>query len=372
MMKLLRLLFQFLFLGILILIGVCALFTIRFSSSQIQVDAVAPIVIPEQSIKNISRAIQIPTISAPRRADTTNLLTLDTLIQQTYPRLDTLLERLPVAPLSLVWKWPGKNPKLTPILLMGHVDVVSVEQSSLSQWVNPPFSGAIEDDYLWGRGTLDDKLAVFSILEAVEGLLAEDYQPERTVYLAFGHDEEVGGTNGAVKIASYFEQQGIQFEYILDEASVVLEEALPGLEAPVALIGVTEKGFATLTLTAQLEQGGHSSMPPQETAIGLLSKAITTLEKNPFPAHFEGPTLEMLQRAGPEMNWLYKTIFANLWLTQGLLIHQFSSQPTVPMPFCVPLRLQRCSEAVSNLMFYQPVLPAKSILGSCLERISIL
>lgn len=328
MKKLLRRFLQFLLLGLLIIIGICTLNAIRFSSKQILVDPIESFPIEEQSIQNIAQAIQIPTISSPVRADTSNLLKLDTFIRGMYPGIDTMLERLPVSALSQVFKWPGKNPKLSPILLMGHIDVVPVEQSALDDWLYPPFSGAIEDGYLWGRGTLDDKLAVFSILEAVERLLEEEYQPERTVYLAFGHDEEVGGEQGAIKIAQYFEKQGIQFEYILDEASVVLEEALPGLEAPVALIGVTEKGYATVTLTAQLEQGGHSSMPPNETAIGVLSQAINKLEKHPFPAHFDGATLDMLNRAGPEMSLLYKTIFANLWLTKGLLVSQFSTQPT--------------------------------------------
>lgn len=210
---------------------------------------------------------------------------------------------------------------------MGHLDVVPVEGKSEHQWTEQPFSGKVQDGYIWGRGALDDKSSVFGILEAVELLLQKNYAPERTVYLAFGHDEEVSGINGAIRIAAWLQQQGVQAEYVLDEGLVVLEQALPGLEQPLAMIGVAEKGYTTLRLTAKLPEGGHSSMPPQGTAIGILSQALVTLENEPFPAKIDGATAGLLRYAGPE-TWLpYKVLFANLWLTGGVLMGQLGKEP---------------------------------------------
>ena len=211
---------------------------------------------------------------------------------------------------------------------MGHSDVVPVEGESLKQWTENPYGGKISEGYIWGRGTLDDKVNIVGILEATERLLLEDYQPMRTVYFAFGHDEEVGGINGAAAIARRFKQQGIEFEYIMDEGMVILEKAMPGLDPTVALIGIAEKGYTTLELTAQLEKGGHSSMPPKTTAIGLLAESIKKLENQPFPASVQGPTKLLFDYVGPEMTWPNKAVFANLWLFEPVLLGQLSKAPT--------------------------------------------
>ena len=158
-------------------------------------------------------------------------------------------------------------------------------------------------------------------------LLETDYVPERTIYIAFGHDEEVSGLNGAQAIAKKFAQQKIEFEFVLDEGSIIVENAVTGLPKPLALIGVAEKGYTTMTLTANLEDGGHSSMPPAETAVGVLSKAIYALQEHPFPAKIDGAVENMFDHIGPEMGTFNKVLFANLWLTEGLILGQFSKSP---------------------------------------------
>lgn len=326
MRKLVRLILRLAIFAFVIIAGVATVKTVGFTSKQIPVEPVEPIAIPESAIEHLAKAVQIPTVSEENKVDTTALLNLDTLIQQAFPNVDSLLEKTYVNRFSLVYKWAGRNPKLPPVLLMGHMDVVPVE--SEAAWSVPPFSGEVRDGYIWGRGTMDDKLNVFGILEATEMLLKEDYQPERTVYFAFGHDEEISGEHGAKAIAAKFEQQGIQFEYVLDEGQLIVENALPGLDAPLGMIGVAEKGYVTLNLTAKLEEGGHSSMPPKETAIGVLSKAIVKLQENPFPGKIDGATKGLLHHAGPEMNFPYNVLFANLWLTEGLLKNIFSDKPS--------------------------------------------
>ena len=324
MKKLLRLLLRLFLFSLVILAGIFTLNTIGFTSKQVKVEPVQKMEISEKVVSRLSKALQCPTVSYNHKIDTAAFLNLDTLLQASFPLVDSFLERETVNKYSFIYKWQGRNTKLSPILLMGHLDVVPVEESRLSDWEAPPFSGKIIDGNIYGRGTLDDKMSVMGLLEAVEILLKENYTPNRTVYLAFGHDEEVSGKNGAGAIAEKFKERKIDFEYVLDEGGMTLNNAMPGLDAPLAMIGIAEKGYVTLSLTAQLQNGGHSSMPPSQTAIGMLSEAIHKLQQNPFPAKIDGAVGALLNHVGPEMNLFNKVIFANSWLTEDLLIGQFS------------------------------------------------
>lgn len=327
MKRLLRLLFRLLLIALLVMAVIFTYNTITFSSKQIVVEPVAPINIDDAAVERLASAIRIPTISYEDHIDTAAFRLLDTFIVNSYPLVDSMLEKEQVNTFSYIWKWPGQNARLAPILLMGHMDVVDVENEGQG-WSVPPFSGTIQDGYLWGRGTLDDKLAICGLLEAVEMLLSVDYTPQRTVYLAFGHDEEVGGDNGAKAMADIFKRRDIEFEFVLDEGSLIVEEALPGCDPPVALIGLSEKGYVTVDLTAQVTSGGHSSMPGRASAINLLSEAIVQLRDQPSPAKIDGPVKAMFEHIGPEMDFFNKVIFANLNWTEGLVINQMSASPT--------------------------------------------
>jgi carboxypeptidase PM20D1 len=188
------------------------------------------------------------------------------------------------------------------MLLMGHMDVVPPDAPTERQWTHPPFAGQIADGYIWGRGTMDDKVSVLGILEAVEYLLSAGFQPQRTLYLAFGHDEEIGGQNGAGKIAELLGARGVELDYVLDEGMNVVDGIIPGIAAPAALIGIAEKGYLSLDLSVQTA-GGQSSIPPVDTAIGIISRALQRLEAAPFPARLSGSTRQMLEFLGPEMAW---------------------------------------------------------------------
>lgn len=298
---------------------------IRFSSRQIVVEPIERVAVSPEAGGRLSAAVRLATISSPEGIDTSAFLALDTLIRSSFPLVDSLLERLEVTPFSQVWRWDGQQSSMAPILLLAHLDVVPAEEEATQNWRYAPFSGQIADGYIWGRGTLDDKVSAFAILEAIEQLLREDYRPNRTIYLAFGHDEEVSGLAGAQTISNFFAQQHIRFEYILDEGQLILNNALAGLDPPLAMIGVAEKGFLTLDLKVELEAGGHSSMPPPATAIGILARAINRLQEQPVPARIDGATRGLFEFIGPEMSPLYKTLFANLWLTESLLIKQLSA-----------------------------------------------
>ena len=301
---------------------------LSFSSKQVKANQVDLLNIPENIIEHFQEAIKYKTVSLPGKIDTLEQQAFLAFLDKAFPFVDSLMKHDDINQFSRLYHWRGSNSKEDPILLLGHMDVVPVEDFQLEDWESPPFSGSKKDGFIYGRGSLDDKVNVIGILSAVELLLRQGFQPNRSVYFAFGHDEEIGGQNGAKAIASLLADQGLKFEYILDEGSIILEKALPGLKAPVALIGTAEKGYVTITLTAELEEGGHSSMPPETTAIGLLSEAITNLKRNPKELRLEGPARELLSFVGPEMSQPYRAVFANTWLTAPLIKKQFSSRPT--------------------------------------------
>lgn len=317
---------RFLLFILVILLGIITIKTLQFSSKQLNEPPVTDLVIPKGAVERLSLGIQIPTVSYQNSSEDGPFLALDSLIKSLYPLVDSLLEQKRFDR-GTIYTWPGKNAHLDPAMLMAHLDVVPVEAGTESDWTYPPFSGKIADGYIWGRGSLDDKSMAFGILEAVEMMLKDGFQPDRTLIIAFGKDEELGGLEGAKVMAEYLENQGVELAFVLDEGHIIMEEALSFLDPPLAMIGIAEKGYTTLTLTAIVE-GGHSSMPPKETAIGLLSKSIHRLEQNPFPAALGGATKKMFEYIGPEANPPYNAIFANLWLTKPLLISTLGAQPT--------------------------------------------
>src|SRR5262249_39731920 len=154
---------------------------------------------------------------------------------------------------SLLYQWKGQG-EGKPIVLLAHLDVVPVEASAQNTWTQPPFSGAIADGFVWGRGTLDDKSSALAILEAVEYLLGAGFEPARTVYIAFGHDEEVSGRHGAQAMAARLRERGVEAEFVLDEGAM-LEGLVPGIAAPVAAVGIGEKGYLSVELTST-DSGG--------------------------------------------------------------------------------------------------------------------
>lgn len=313
---------------LLVLVAVAAN-TWLFSSKQVQVQPVTIAVDTQAVAQRLSQSITFPTISHehPKQFDPKPFVGFHQFLQQTYPRVHQHLKREMVNQYSALYTWTGTDPKLQPYLLMGHLDVVPVAPGTEKDWKYPPFSGKIAEGAIWGRGTLDDKCAVLGILEAVEALLQQGYRPKRTVYLAFGHDEEISGKQGAQAIAALLKQRGIKLAYVLDEGMVIVHGIVPGIKKPTALIGLAEKGYLTVQLSVK-GTGGHSSMPPKQTAIGVLSSAIHRLERNQMPAHYHGPTAEMFTYLGPEMALGLKMVFANLWLFRPLVKRILAAKPS--------------------------------------------
>ncbi|GAM17884.1 hypothetical protein SAMD00019534_010590 [Acytostelium subglobosum LB1] len=242
---------------------------------------------PNIIAQNLANAIKFPTISQSLDSEIPTNYTpytqFITYLETTYPLVHTKLNRTVVNQYSLLFEWKGRNRRLKPIFINGHYDVVPVEPS---QWSVDPFGGVILNGTIWGRGAIDNKLIVIAALEAVESLLLKSFIPERTVFLAFGHDEEIGGNDGHKKISELVQSRNITAEMIIDEGLPIMAPGfLPGLiTQTTAMVGVFEKGYIFYNITAK-GQGGHSSMPPStQSPIGILSKAITTLESNQLPA----------------------------------------------------------------------------------------
>ncbi|HEY7213736.1 MAG TPA: M20 family peptidase [Thermoanaerobaculia bacterium] len=321
--------FAILGLVLAVLVIVLVLRTALVKSRQIRAAPVNDLAIDSRAAAGrLAGAIRFPTVSHEdgRNVEAAAFRGLHEYLQRNFPRVHAALTRETVAGYSLLYTWKGSDPGLAPILLMSHQDVVPVEPGTEKDWTHPAFSGLIDGGYVWGRGTLDDKVGVLAILEAAETLLARGFQPQRTVYFAFGHDEEVSGVKGAAAIASLLERRGVRPELILDEGGVIAEGMVPGVARPVALISTAEKGYVSVELVAE-DAGGHSSMPPRHGAIGKLAAAIERLEDNPMPARIDGATERSFEYLAPEMPFGPRLVLANLWLFDPLAKRQFAADP---------------------------------------------
>jgi carboxypeptidase PM20D1 len=279
--------------------------------------------------QRLSQAIALETIADPDpdKVDLAPFQALHRHLEASFPRTHASLKREVIHGGSLLFTWEGRDKEAAAGLLAAHLDVVPVEPGTQERWTHPPFSGAIEDGFIWGRGAMDDKFSALAILEAVEHLLVSGFQPAHTLYLAFGHDEEVGGHRGAEAMSQQLQARGVKLDWVLDEGLVITEGIVPGLESPAALVGVAHKGYLSLELVARSE-GGHSSMPPRETAVGILSHALARLEDHPMPARLDGAAEGTFRALGPEMPFLQKLAFANLWLLRPVVIGQLTNDPS--------------------------------------------
>ncbi|MCP4133984.1 MAG: M20 family peptidase [bacterium] len=297
--------------------------TLLYSSRQISVKEKSTVSVDEQQAAlHLSGAVQIRSITD---SDKKFFYEFHSYLEKTYPQAHSVLKKEIVSELSLIYKWQGSDPGLKPVLLMSHLDVVPVEKGTEKDWKYPAFSGTIAEGFIWGRGTLDIKSGVIGIMEALENLAAKGFTPKRTIYLSFGHDEETGGLAGNKVISALFKSRNIRFSVVLDEGGIIIDKLMPGLDSPVSLVGIVEKGYLTLTFTAT-GAGGHSSMPPKQTTVGRLAAAIHKLEENPFPADIAGPTESMLRFVGPEMPLSKRFVFANLWFFKPLVLNKLTEK----------------------------------------------
>ncbi|MGH6646257.1 M20 family peptidase [Aquabacterium sp.] len=301
--------------------------TWRFPSRQIQVEPRPGVAVDAAAAaQRLSAAVQLHTVWSATDANTAAFEALRQLIQTSYPAAHATLTRQVIGKHALLYTWPGTDPQAKPIALLAHQDVVSVAPGTDKDWQVPPFSGAVEGGFIWGRGTWDDKSSVMAIMEAVESLVKAGFTPRQTIYLLFNADEEVGGDEGAAQVAKQWREQGIKLDFLLDEGMVITHGLVPGVKAPVALVGMSQKGYLTLKLTAK-GQPGHSSQPPKRHAIGVLAEALQRLDAKPLPGRLQGLPREMMESVAAEASGPMRVVLSNLWLTRPLVERELAKTP---------------------------------------------
>ena len=313
-----------------VFIAVLLINTLLFTSKRPKVSTVQiPLADENGHVERLAESVRIKTISLQEESDMAPdaVFSFHSFLERSFPDLHKKLERKIINTYSLLYKWEGSNPDLKPMALLAHFDVVPIEPGTEKNWDHPPFSGEIADGFVWGRGTMDMKASLMAIMESVEHLVKKGIVPERTIYLAFGHDEEVGGLNGAARIASHLKEKGIGLAFTLDEGMVILSKELSPSGKPLAIIGLAEKGYVTLKITAR-GQGGHSSIPPAKTTLGALGQAVAKLEENQMPATLAGPVGYLFDTIGPDMPFVQKLLFANQWAFEPVLLKVLGKQKT--------------------------------------------
>ncbi len=286
--------------------------------------------LPDGALERFSQAIQLKTISYDdrERMDLGTFEAFHRFLETSYPLTHARLRREVVNGYSLLFTWQGKRAVAKPVLFMSHIDVVPVERDSEETWTHPPFSGAIADGHIWGRGAIDTKCTLTGVLEGIEKLLADGFEPERTILLAFGFDEEIGGSEGAKHLVRLLHSRKVQIEYIVDEGGAIVPGTMFGIKDDVAAVAIAEKGMLNLELSVRGAEG-HASMPPRHTASGKIAKAITRLERRPFPTRLTATMKKLLRRLGNHMPAPQRALLNNLWVTHPLVRAVFARIPTM-------------------------------------------
>jgi len=317
---------------LLLLAAALTVNTLRQGSKQVQVPALAPLTVDSAAVaESLAVAVRAKTVTGllDPRGVVAEYDTLHAHLSVRYPLAHAALEHELVGGHSLLFTWRGSDSQAKPIALLAHQDVVPVAPGTESLWQKPPFSGLIDGGFVWGRGTLDNKSNLIAQMEAVEMLVKSGFKPRRTVYLVFGHDEEVGGRDGALAVAALLKQRGVRLDFVLDEGMIITEGILPGVKSPLALIGLAEKGGMSLRLTAKTAPG-HSSMPPTavgSSAIGMLAGALARLDQHPVPGGIRGVAGEMFAAVAPELPFTQRLPMSNLWLLRPLVESLLSKGP---------------------------------------------
>lgn len=294
--------------------------------------AAAPAYDLDAAVRHLSEAAQIRTISNqdPAANDVAEWDRLHAWLASTYPAVHGAMRRTILPNRTLVYHWPGSDASLAPVILMAHQDVVPVTPGTESDWKYPAFAGTIADGAVWGRGTVDDKGSLVGLFEALDALAKSGFQPKRGIFLVSGHDEEAGGS-GAIAAAAKLKAAGVKAIYTLDEGSIVLTDT-PVIDGPAIMIGIAEKGYGTLKVTARAP-GGHSSMPPAETGVTTLAKAVLAIAGKPFPLEFRGPGASMIEALAAKKGGATRMAVANRWLFGRSLKNRLGAAPTTAAAF---------------------------------------
>jgi len=273
----------------------------------------------ERFRKNLSDAIKIKTI-ADKIPDNTNWEVFDefhAFLRERYPLFHERLELTVINRGALCFKWKGSKEGYDPIALLSHQDVVPISEGTLDDWTHPPFDGVDDGEFIWGRGALDMKNHLIGVMEAVETLLSEGFEPERDVYILLGHNEEVmcdNDDNGAVAMCNYLKNRGVHLDCIIDEGGAILPVNIKGvINKDLAGIGVAEKGYADIEVAVHAK-GGHSSQAPNHTALGKLANVIRDIENHQFKTKMSPMLYELFDKIARNVSFPARLVTSNLKL----------------------------------------------------------
>ena len=274
--------------------------------------------------KHLSQAIQIKTISNPDddKVDWSEFDKFHEFLKNEYPLTHKTLKRENVSQASLLYTWQGTDESLEPIALLSHQDVVPISEGTYDDWEHDPFEGFNDGEYIWGRGAVDMKNHLICVMEAVETLLEEGYSPKRTVYLCFGHNEEIvaGSNNGAHSIMQVLKDRGVHLDSTLDEGGAIIKANIRGLiDGNLAGIGIAEKGYADYKISVKAK-GGHSSQPPKHTAVGMISEAVRDLENHQFKSKMLPSVYNLFSHVGRYTSFPARMVMCNLRLLKPVFI----------------------------------------------------
>lgn len=255
--------------------------------------------------ERLSRLIQIETISQDGQTNLDKFRRFHDVLRQEFPHISATCKWEEFDG-SLLLHWPGKDSAKAPILLMNHHDVVEAGGT----WKYPPFSGTIAEGKVWGRGALDTKGGLLSMLQAADELAAEGFVPSRDIYFESACTEETDGS-GADHISQVLQQRGIRFDFVLDEGGMIVTDPIGGSDSLFAMVGVGEKGCADLKFIAH-SNGGHASTPPKDSPLVRLGKFMAAVEKKELFDVKVSPTVrEMFLRMAPTVKGALKQIMAH-------------------------------------------------------------
>lgn len=318
-------------LALLVFTAILVIRAATVKSRQPAVSPLPPVAIDGDAVAaKLGAALKRKTVSAglDAPAPPAELDGLHADLQAAFPKVHATLKREIVGEHSLLYTWQGTDASKAPIILCAHMDVVPVEPGTEAAWTHPAFDGVVEGGFVWGRGAIDDKGSLVAIFAGIESLLADGFAPAGTVYLGFGEDEEISGRAGAAKIGDALAARGVHAELALDEGSALVEGIVTDVPAPVAAIGIAEKGYVSVDLKAEIP-GGHSSTPAPENALTVLSRAIERLQADPMPARIDGATEQFFAWAAPEMAFGSKLVLANTWALGPIVKRKLGSSPTL-------------------------------------------
>lgn len=314
------------FILFLIFIGVLGFNYFRFSQkSKTIITAEYDFSLIDGYNERLAESIRYKTISYEDRSliDYNEFLGFHEFLKTSFPHVFDNLDLEIINNYSIILKWYGSDKSLKPGVLMAHMDVVPVNKDTENLWLYPAFDGVISNDTLYGRGTVDNKINLLSQLEAITYLLENNFQPKRDIYFVFGHDEEIGGKEGALEVAKYLNEEGVEADFVLDEGGFVSTTLVPDITLPVAMIGTSEKGQVDIELSVKID-GGHASMPERENAISVLAKAISDLNSKAFKPTLSTSVNDFLDHIAPHASFVNRLAMSNRWLFKPLIFNTYS------------------------------------------------